>query len=335
MRVAWVLIADYLRQLETGLYSPAASYRYRAIIPARELGSRGHGVYMLGVNQNEQSAEFAAQEIRGADAVIFGKNHVVPAVTQRLIDLCRQLGVKSIVDVCDDYLDSPFKGHYLSIIQKADLVVASTPALAARIADTGARKAVVISDPFEGPRGEPRLTPDLQRVKQVWFGWETNLPPLLQHLGTLVDAGEGYPVELTVVTGNVPGLREVLHRFNSPLLSVKFVEWSLPVLWQALAQCDFVLIPVDKDRPGNIAKSPNRMVESLRAGRFVAAHSIPAYEEFREWAWVAESLTEGIRWAVRNAAMAVRRMQDAQRYIEATYAPEAIASAWERAIRSG
>jgi len=77
------------------------------------------------------------------------------------------------------------------------------------------------------------------------------------------------------------------------------------------------------------------VVESLRAGRFAAAHSIPAYEEFKEWAWVAESLTEGIRWAVRNAAMAVRRLQDAQRYIEATYAPEAIANAWERTIRSG
>ncbi len=342
MRVAWVLVAGDLQKLETGLYSPLASYRYRAIIPARELRSRGHEVYALGVAENEQAFEFAAQEIRGADAVIFGKNHVAPAVTQRLIDLCRERGIKTIVDFCDDYFDSDLDSgetklgaYYRSIAQKADIVVASTSPLAARVSTTVGRKAVVISDPFEGPAGEPRMTPNLQRLQQVWFGHEANLPSLYRHLDALNVAGEDYPVELAVVTGNVPGIREEFDRFNAQhekTLRVRFIAWSLSAMWQTLAECDFVVIPVDKERPENISKSPNRMVEALHAGRFVVAHSIPAYEEFKEWAWVEESLTEGTSWAVRHPTEAVRRLQDAQRYIEAAYSPKAIANAWERII---
>ena len=73
------------------------------------------------------------------------------------------------------------------------------------------------------------------------------------------------------------------------------------------------------DAQWTLAKSSNRIIESLWAGRFVVAHPIPSYMEFNKWAWIGGDLAEGIAWMVDNAASIAGRVSAAQDYIASAY----------------
>jgi hypothetical protein len=62
-----------------------------------------------------------------------------------------------------------------------------------------------------------------------------------------------------------------------------------------------------------------------------AAHSTPAYEEFKAWAWIGD-IAEGIEWALKHPAQVTKRIAEAQAHIERHLSPAAIAAEWEKAF---
>lgn len=121
----------------------AASYRYRAQIPAKALGAS--------VN------DFTA------GTLIFTKPQA-----DEVIKMAEALarGAKVIVDICDDHLDWP---HYKEAIRIATLVTCPTKEMAKRIKKLE-REAVVIPDPYEFPLENPHV----KGVSLLWFGNRTN-----------------------------------------------------------------------------------------------------------------------------------------------------------------
>jgi len=79
-------------------------------------------------------------------------------------------------------------------------------------------------------------------------------------------------------------------------------------------------------------KSPNRFTESVWAGRFVVANSLPAYESLAGAGWVGEDLTDGVRWMLAGPQEALARIRAGQAQIEREYSPDAIAERWKAAI---
>jgi len=330
MHIAWVVSAQYLESTAGGLYSKVASYRYRMIIPATELKKRGHQVAAIGASAAAGGYEYAVQQLQDLDVVVFGKMTDSLELQARLADAARDAGIRVVVDVCDDHFSNDAIGErYRAVVASADAVSVSSGFLAERIAEMTGRSATVIKDSYEGSRGTPKWKPGPQ-VEAVWFGHPLNLQGLAKSLGAF--AGSGVRMRLVVVTGGTPEVIDWHGRVSTAVrrnIHLEFREWSLEATAQALQACDVVLIPIDRENPFSLSKGPDRVVESLWAGRLVLAHPIPAYEEFSAWAWIGEDLMGGLRWAIDHPAEVVERVARAQEYIGARFSPQVIAEGWE------
>jgi uncharacterized Rossmann fold enzyme len=121
----------------------AASYRYRASIPAAALSA----------SLNDLSAS----------TLVFSKPQ-----SEEIVEIARAKARGSwvVVDFCDDHFDWPY---YSEILRLADAVTCPTEAMAAIIQERG-REATVIPDPYEYPEREPHCAGDYL----LWFGHGTN-----------------------------------------------------------------------------------------------------------------------------------------------------------------
>jgi glycosyltransferase involved in cell wall biosynthesis len=332
MRIAWIVSAQHLETTSAGLYSSIASYRYRMIIPAKELKRRGHRVIAVGASPAAGGYEYAAQQLRDADVVVFGKMAEWD-LQARLVDAARKAGIGVVVDVCDDYFtDDPAGASYRSVVESGEAVTVSSSVLAARVAETTGRHATVIVDPYEGAPGAPKWAPGA-RIEAAWFGHQSNLVGLDRSLDSL--AASGIPMRLVVVTRAMPEVLDWHRRTRAevaPAIELDFLEWSLEATARALADCNVVLLPVDRAQSFFLSKGANRVVESFRAGRFVLAHPLPAYEEFGRWAWLGEDIAAGLDWAVKNSSGIVGRIAQAQAYIAAKFSPQRVAEAWDAVL---
>ena len=81
-----------------------------------------------------------------------------------------------------------------------------------------------------------------------------------------------------------------------------------------------------------LVKSPNRVVEPLRAGRFVAAYPLPSYVELGDYIWLGHNIADGVQWALQNPAEVRRRLTAAQTHLDRRYSPLATGRAWEAVL---
>ncbi len=75
-------------------------------------------------------------------------------------------------------------------------------------------------------------------------------------------------------------------------------------------------------------------MEAIWAGRFVVANPIPSYREFDDFAWLGDSIVDGIKWALDHPDEVRRRIAAGQEYIEKNHSPEVIARQWDAAFRA-
>lgn len=120
-----------------------ASYRYRAEIPAKQIGAT--------INGGE------------AEIAVFSKPM---AGDMELAESVKSQGCKIVVDICDDHLSGPL---YQAMLKLADLVTCGTEEMRRRIG-----LGVVIPDPYE----EEETAPHTNGNKALWFGHMTNLNDL-------------------------------------------------------------------------------------------------------------------------------------------------------------
>lgn len=145
-----------------------ASYRYRAMIPALEMGA----------SINDLTAS----------TLIFAKPQA--AELMQMSRAIRQ-GQRVIVDFCDDHFEWM---HYTEALRIADAVTCPTEELAKRIKEVCGREATVIPDPYEYPEEAPHC----DGGKLLWFGHETNRPSLQRVMPDLYE----YPLR---IVSNFPG----------------------------------------------------------------------------------------------------------------------------------
>lgn len=172
-----------------------ASYRYRAQIPAQEMGwplnDRTADVWVIA-----KPYEGAVRDIK----VALGQGKIV------------------LVDVCDDHCALPL---YQDMIRLADAVTCSTTQLAARILQFG-RTATVIDDPYEFDAQPPHCTAN----RLLYFGHPTNgeglqriLPLSARYPFTIVTrASTILPCEARVVEWSCEALRHELDQADIVLI---------------------------------------------------------------------------------------------------------------------
>lgn len=359
MKIAWV--GCNVERQGDRLYSSSASVRYRLIIPAQALIARGHDVRVLALGP-DTGLEQAASDLAG-DVVVFSK--LIPPdpaafgqmsrLTFDLVRKAREKGMRTIADISDDHFEHPRHGdHFRSLVQACDLVVASTSGIADVIRSHTARPIHIAGDPCEGVERSPRFQPPPRRaagllsgvvqslvgggprpLRLLWFVRGGNLRPALERVPQLGRLRHRHALELHLVTSADTNAGEICEQFNRDhpsLCGLRFSPWSLETMWRALEECDLVIIPSRTDDAAKAVESPNRMMESIRAGRFVCANPVPAYQAFDAFAWVAPDVVSGIEWALDHPREVVRKIEAGQRQVAGQFAPVAIAQQWESAF---
>lgn len=198
---------------------------------------------------------------------------------------------KRVYDVCDDHFHNERGDYYREHIAKADLVTCNSETMRDIIRRETGRVATVIPDPYESEEKPAGMGNGL-----LWFGHESNLIDLHPYLDLKPD----------VLTGS---------------------DWSREKQLAALEKCAAVLIPTGK----SMAKSANRLIESVRNGRFVIAGNMPAHEEFKGLMWVGD-IRAGIEWMHEYPLQAIHDVAECQRYIREKYSPQAIGRLWFNAL---
>src|SRR5262249_13704189 len=105
--------------------------------------------------------------------------------------------------------------------------------------------------------------------------------------------------------------------------------WSLEGQWQAIADCDAVIIPSLDNETKNV-KGPNRLMEAIRGGRPVAAYPLPSYKAFEEVCWLNPDVAEGLKAMLADPGSVAAKIADGQRLIDRLHGPAVIADQWRR-----
>lgn len=264
-----------------------ASYRYRAAIPAAQVGGT--------VNEGEGSVFIFSKPT--PDDVVLAKE-------------CKAEGVKVVADLGDDHFRHPTWGPvYQEMVTLCDALVTPTENMAGRIIKYMGRKAdAVIPDPYE----ESLVAPHANGAERfVWFGSPLNLKDLDPYWAFL----KGMP--LTVVTG------------MNPRKNFDYLRWTPEVQTAQLRQAQVAFLPI---RKGVEYKSPNRLVNALRAGCFVVTDQKPSTLEFRRYVWAGNVMT-GVKWAQHFRDELDDIVTEGQTYVE-KFSPETVGAQWTQFLSS-
>jgi SAM-dependent methyltransferase len=101
--------------------------------------------------------------------------------------------------------------------------------------------------------------------------------------------------------------------------------------WKALHDSDLAWIPVD-ETDQKAVKSPNRLLETLWAGRFVVADPVPAYLPFADLVPIGQGLETGVTQALADPDAVVKRIGEAQRRIARDHSAFACGRRWATAL---
>lgn len=333
MNILWITFAPIVNKNGT-LSSDMASARYRVIIPAKYLASQRDYQQTFICTHHGQDLRDISEILEKQNVVIFSKSF--NPINEQIALIAKQKNIKVIFDICDNHFDSAkFAQHYKNMANLADLITVNTPLMADIVKQYVDKSTIIIPDPYEGNKGRPHFKPAKDKLNLLWFGSHTNLDSLQAMIPTLAPLSQQISLRLHIVTAANMGVEQACQQFNtqSPRFKLQFTAWSLEATQKAITRADVVVIP-SLANTKKVVKSPNRVVESLWAGRFVVAHPLPSYQEFSQWAWIGEDLTEGIGWALRSSPHVLKRIEAAQQYIAQNYSPEKISLLWENAIGS-
>ena len=227
---------------------------------------------------------------------VFSKHNAADlAVVKEL----REAGKKVVYDICDNHFHSHHRNHYVDMVSFANVVTCSTIAMQEVIeAETG-REAYQIDDPYEFPEEEPVIK---KPGRTMWFGHRSNLSSL-----------NGYKVDDCV--SNEQGC----------------MPWSMENMIMAFDRNQIVLIPHSDERK-NAVKSTNRVVESIRMGKWVSASPIRSYEQFSNYANIGDVKAGIETYNDLPDDVLIDRIKAGQDYIRERFSPKTIAEQWLKAL---
>jgi hypothetical protein len=349
------LTTDALVSIDGHVTALGASTRLGCIAPTRALVRLGYDARTYSTKASPGAAEAM---VATAKRVVFGemtnsKQGWGPSIAsyRSLLKLVPDARARAVFSIADDHFgDAQFRGFYEEVLPDCLAVTTVSAQLAQSVAQLTARPVLVAPEPYEGVRGAPQafaarrppgplawlarrigLPHDLWRLRLLWFGYPMNLPPLIDLLPGLEKLAMKQPLLLTVVTSAVPSVAALMtpeRSADAAPLRMRLVPWSPLIMDAEFAAADVVLIPSDYRNPVKQAKSPNRLVAGLQAGRFVVAHPLPAYQPYAKFAWVGEDLCAGLEWAIRHPREVVERIAAGQACLDEKHSPETVARFW-------
>lgn len=311
--IGWVVSGANPEQL--------ASYRYVALIPAANLGAP--------VWRFDPEADVLQFLDRHRPALLVLTKAAFHTGFLALAQAAKARGIPVLAAMCDWHFDSPVN---IGLARIADRIVVPTRAMADAVREHYGQEAVVIEDPYEGPRGTPRFAPG-KVIRLLWFGHSANHDTLAAGIAQ-VGAGYRRDLHVSVITSepeNVSHVLSALPRLKASI-EVEVFPWSLERQWDLTEQCDAVLLPSHPARD-KVIRGHNRLVQTIHAGRLALAYALPAYRELDAFCWCGRDLGQGLTWALSHRVEVEKRIATGQAAIDQRFAPARIAARWAEEIK--
>jgi hypothetical protein len=291
--------------------------------------------------------------------LVLGKRYDKDSVDHAL-ELRERHGTRLALDLCDNHFyaneDEPrWRARAADLrraVGEADLVIASTPALAEVIRQETSMDAPIqiIGDPIDNAMPTRRLTLverwHTVRLKRflarrgivssrrlLWFGnhgasyASGGMQDLLRIEEALHQHHRCEPLSLTVVSNSEEAFRQHLRQWTLPRI---YLPWSPNVFSLALAHHAIAVIPAQLN-PFTRCKTPNRLVTAFYNRLAVAADRIPSYEEFDGLA-VLDDWDSGLGRLMADSLDRGRRIEAARRHLLEHHDLRSICRAWRTAF---
>lgn len=353
-----------LLRREGELHSNMASVRHELLLPAVALRARGLSPKVLSLSHS--TPEYARAVVSSADGVVFGKmlptqsearNERFRSNANSYSDLISHTNCLDKSSFCfsDDHFEAPmFADFYDGVASGSRAWVASSFLLRERLEQVAQCPVFSYAEPVESATGAAKV-PQLGararlarwlarragvsieswRIKLLWFGHATNVPSLLDCIEELRSLSRTVPLALECVTSSGTPLDAMVSSMGSRETSNLFISltpWSPEAQQRALEECDVVLLPQAVREPKKRLKSNNRLIDTINSGRFAVCHPLPSYQELSDYAWVGESMADGILWLLRHPQQAMARVKAGQDYVSKYHSPDALAEFWLKVL---
>lgn len=307
------------------------SYRARAIIPAKNIGSEAKIIKKV-------------QEAQENDIVVLSKKHTIE--DRKWL---KSMNIDFIMDVSDDKFNT-HSSIWNATIGDAVAVTTTCQHLKQVVIDKTKKSEHlihVIEDPTEREQEPPKFSPG-KRTKVVWYGSYKNyrelyFPWIRKALNTI------YPTDVRVITNyknqkkkyskdyrlnNIYLLTAELKQMIHDELDKQFdlmEQWTYRLQGEAVRESDLVFLPTPVNKPWQVAKGNNRPVDAIRQGRLVIMNpGTPSWDSLREYCYNGNCI-EGYQWAMNknNREEIYKRITEGQKFIEENYSPKAIGRKWK------
>lgn len=293
------------------------------LIPAYDAVIAADGKPVIYAGANEKDI-LSSDQFQNSEQVLFGK---LISPMSALVAACRRDGKRVIVDICDDPWDYPELRPMIDVASVADFCTTSSEGLARKLRDRLKVRVEVVKEPPDCAYATPRVAPDPDCLRLLWFGSDTNADSLCGSLSALIALSKERRVELTLLGGYRTAYEKIL-RSNASDLGIRFLEWQPGLLDQLLEESDIVLLP-KRNGPWSELKSENRLVTSIAAGRIAVAGRIPSYERLCDWCLITDDFLAGIRDILARPVYWEDQLRAGQKRIRAQYDPHVVVSRWK------
>ncbi len=307
---------------------PPYSYRARATIPSSKI--------------NDSIVTDDITSLKPGDVAVLGKKH-----TKEDAEYCISNKIKYIVDIADDKFKN-FK-HWYFTIPKASAVTTTCYTLKDLIKQETKTDSIVIPDPTERSKGKPRFNP-IREANAFYYGsdgnysklqWQTikkDLDKVMKtHVKIMTNIPQGEP-KMWKIGKKIPGYFN-LDAQQKKIIDKQVIEqhktlipWEFHEQAKLVEESDFVLLPVVSDRHSS-CKGNNRPIDALQQGRMVlTTPGIPSYHDLEKFLYIGD-LGKKFQQMLDNPEEVIKKIEKAQKFIERTYSPKAVANKWEEVYK--
>jgi glycosyltransferase involved in cell wall biosynthesis len=309
--------------------SAGASARLRVLLPAQQLKRHGWTTNIVGLCVPVSQRVF--NSLSKASYVVVSK--IFRQSSLDLIAKLSSLGVKIVVDYCDNHLDNgDFKEIHHRLLKLAERCIANTPAMHQVLRQHRFQGPInIIEDMVEHQIIAARAPPRLGQVNLIAFGSKYVCKHLQTWLPALKDfASRQRPLTLEVVTlidNETIKWEKSFRSLNGDGFRFSISQWNEIGMEQAFRRADVAIIPSEQSE-FNRTKSANRLLEATSAGLPVIAWPIEPYHAYKDTVAVTEDLLAGLSDVLKHPERTIRRIHYTQQLVKIRHDSEQIGLQW-------
>ena len=256
-----------------------ASFRFRATIPLQ--GMRPEDGIISDVKQAKKD-----------DIVILAKK-------SRPIDLfnLKAEGIKTVYDICDnrwrkyvspDWIKRVIQPHNV-ICEGVDAIVTTSPKMQEMIMKHIGRNSIVIPDPVEAIREEPRIKMKINKCVNIFnYGNHKHFQKVRWDDFTSMLFDTEIDFKLHCMLDRAKKFR-IMYKKEIDSGRLIIYDYDYHKQYELMRMCDFVFLPIVCNSMANVndlrSKSPNRIIDAIQSGKPVITNEgVDSWLPFRGFA---------------------------------------------------